>query len=165
MQQAPLIMIIRHCEKPTDTHRGILTNGSESEHSLIVRGWQRSGALIPFFAPNGGGVANAALARPAFLFATCPDAEGADSSDQSRREEETLSGLSEKLAVDLNLGFGKGQEAAIAKAAIACMGPVLIAWDHNRIIELAKLIAPRRSSACQMARREIRHDLCVSSTT
>ncbi len=138
MQQASIIMVIRHCEKPTDTHKGILTNGSESEHSLIVRGWQRAGALIPFFAPTGGGVANTALARPAFLFATCPDAEGADSSDQSRREEETLTGLSEKLGVELNLGFGKGQEAEIAKAAIACNGPVLIAWDHTRSLSLRK---------------------------
>ena len=98
MQQAPIIMVMRHCEKPTDTHKGILTNGTESEHSLIVRGWQRAGALVPFFAPSGAGVSNPALARPAFLFATCPDAEGADSSDRSRREEETLSALSEKLA-------------------------------------------------------------------
>lgn len=145
MQQAPMIMVMRHCEKPTDTHKGILTNGSQSEHSLIVRGWQRAGALIPFFAPNRGGTMNEGLVRPAYLFATCPDAQGADCSDQSRREEETLSGLSEKLKVDLNLGFGEGQEAEIARAAIACNGPVLIAWDHNRIIELAKALAPEQS--------------------
>ena len=145
MQQAPITMVMRHCEKPTDTHKGILTNGTESEHSLIVRGWQRAGALVPFFAPSGGGVANPALARPAFLFATCPDAEGADSSDRSRREEETLSALSEKLAVELHLGFGKGKETEIAQAAAACNGSVLIAWDHNRIMDLAKAIAPAQS--------------------
>ena len=49
------------------------------------------------------------------------------------------------LGIDLNLAFGKGQEAQIAAVARACTGPVLIAWDHRKIIELAKAIAPEQS--------------------
>ena len=142
MQKSPIIMLIRHGEKPSEAQSGVLPTGEESKHSLIVRGWQRAGALIPLFAPSSGGLRNEALARPAYLFATCPDAKGADSSDQSRREEETLTGLSEVLGVSLRLNFGKGQEAEVAEAAIASDGPVLIAWDHNKILDLSRHVAP-----------------------
>ena len=145
MPQAPLIMVLRHCEKPTEVYAGITKNGTESEHSLIVRGWQRAGALIRFFAPSSGPVASARLERPAFLFAASPDADGAESGDQSKREEETLGGLSDLLGIDLNLTFGKGQEKEVAAASVASDGPVLIAWDHRKIIELAKAIAPKES--------------------
>lgn len=137
-------MILRHGEKPSETHKGISKKGEESENSLIVRGWQRAGALIPFFTSNDARMASG-LEQPAFLLATCPDAPGAESDDQSRREEQTLEGLSEKFGVELNLSFGKGQESEVAAAAIASSGPVLIAWDHRKITKLAKTIAPNQN--------------------
>ena len=51
---AQKIMIIRHAEKP-EHHgpRGVDENGDEDKKSLTVRGWQRAGALVQFFAPSG----------------------------------------------------------------------------------------------------------------
>jgi hypothetical protein len=37
------------------------------------------------------------------------------------------------IGVDINLNFSKGQETALAHAALACNGPVLIAWRHEGI--------------------------------
>ena len=54
-QSAPpdIIYIIRHGEKPEEpaprraapAHRGVDFRGNQNEHSLLPRGWQRSGAL------------------------------------------------------------------------------------------------------------------------
>ena len=44
------IMIIRHAEAPVPGQfKGVRQSGEDDEHSLIVRGWQRAGALIRFF--------------------------------------------------------------------------------------------------------------------
>jgi hypothetical protein len=54
------IYVIRHGEKPADPPTptaapappfGVDLNGSQSIHSLLPRGWQRSGALAVLFAP------------------------------------------------------------------------------------------------------------------
>lgn len=42
---APVIMVIRHAEKPTQAAAGVKQKGEESPHHLTVRGWQRAGAL------------------------------------------------------------------------------------------------------------------------
>lgn len=36
--------------------------------------------------------------------------------------------------------FNRGQEPEVAHAAQACKGPVLIAWQHDSIYEIAKAI-------------------------
>ena len=44
------IMLVRHAEKPTTPPpKGVDENGADDKNSLIVRGWQRAGALTPFF--------------------------------------------------------------------------------------------------------------------
>jgi hypothetical protein len=45
------IMIIRHAEKPDGQTAGISMAGGQSPEELTVQGWQRSGALVRFFAP------------------------------------------------------------------------------------------------------------------
>ena len=53
------LMIIRHAEKPKEEWPGpgLTIEGSPDEKSLVIRGWQRAGALVQFFAdpsePNG----------------------------------------------------------------------------------------------------------------
>ena len=46
--KASKIMIIRHAEKPTGQQDGVDESGTSSPHHLIVRGWQRAGALACF---------------------------------------------------------------------------------------------------------------------
>src|SRR5450631_1094991 len=43
------IMFIRHAEKPGGDDRGVEIDGTKDDGSLTVRGWQRAGALVPFF--------------------------------------------------------------------------------------------------------------------
>ena len=60
-QSAPpeAVYIIRHGEKPQDlapkhpaAHSGVDFRGKQNEHSLLPRGWQRSGALAALFDPT-----------------------------------------------------------------------------------------------------------------
>ncbi len=137
MSQSPLIMIIRHGEKPTDELAGVHPNGDKSENCLISRGWQRAGALVPFFSKP----MSPKVSVPTLLIAANRKASGADTKDKSLREEQTLSALSESLQHPINVSCGKGMESEVAALAIGHPGPVLICWDHNKIMDLAKLIS------------------------
>ena len=141
MPLAPIIMVIRHAEKPVDGIAGVNESGEQSSHDLIVRGWQRAGALACFFAPTVGALQNPLIAKPKFLFASAPS-QGDSTGDESksRRPAETLEPLAQKLNFPVSLEFAKGQEAEVAGAAQACDGPVLIAWQHEAIYEIAKAI-------------------------
>jgi hypothetical protein len=141
MNQSPLIMIIRHAEKPTEELAGIHPNGDQSDNCLIVRGWQRAGALVPYLAPAVGNAANPKLARPIHLMAANREAPGADPKEKSLREEQTLSALSDAIKVPLDVSCGKGMETKAAQIAMEQEGPVLIAWDHNKIVELSRQIS------------------------
>src|SRR5580693_7483053 len=50
-----VIYIIRHGEKPDPgPPHGVDFHGRKDEHSLLPRGWQRSGALTALFGPASG---------------------------------------------------------------------------------------------------------------
>ena len=52
-----VIYIIRHAEKPLKPPlSGVDYEGGQNEHSLLPRGWQRSGALAALFHPDLGPV-------------------------------------------------------------------------------------------------------------
>ncbi len=137
---APKIMIIRHAEKPAGKVAGVDETGTSSGHHLSVRGWQRAGALSCLFAPAQGPLQNALLAKPAFIFASAAATDPEPGDTRSRRSEETVTPLAQLIGVDINLNFSKGQETALAKAALACNGPVLIAWRHEGIHLIANAI-------------------------
>jgi broad specificity phosphatase PhoE len=132
------IMIIRHAEKPLDGHpeRGVDIDGVHAHHELTVRGWQRAGALVRFFAPLGGAEPPALIARPRTLFATAVTPES-----PSHRPKHTLVPLAEALGVPVDTGHLSGEEPAVARAALAAAQPVLICWRHGYIPALAKAIA------------------------
>jgi hypothetical protein len=134
------IMIIRHAEKPTVQLDGVDESGASSAHDLIVRGWQRAGALACLFAPTYGPPQNPLLERPAFIFASAAVDDSVPGNSRSRRSEETVTPLAELIGVEINLTFSKGQETALAKAVQACNGPVLIAWQHENINLIANAI-------------------------
>lgn len=51
---APLIMLIRHAEKPaaSGVPYGVEPDGSQDAESLTVAGWQRAGALVGLLDPR-----------------------------------------------------------------------------------------------------------------
>jgi hypothetical protein len=122
------IFLIRHAEKPTGTGIGVLESGEQDDKSLSVRGWQRAGALAVYF---GDAKRDGVIEAPRFLFA---------SHSSSARPEKTLVPLAEKLGVNINLTFGKGDEDQLVKAAIECEGPVLICWQHDYMVAVADRI-------------------------
>ncbi|WP_035059128.1 hypothetical protein [Andreprevotia chitinilytica] len=137
MPQATKIMIVRHAEKPADTGApyGVAIDGTQDAESLIVRGWQRAGALAVLFAPSHGPLQNTGLAQPQALFAS-----GIAKHSESMRPQETLTPLSQKLGIEINTGCLKGQESQVAAQAVATAGIVLIGWEHQNIPLIANAI-------------------------
>ncbi len=136
MHAAPLIVMMRHAEKPTATMRGVTETGHKDRHSLTVRGWQRAGALVHLLAPYQGSVQSKLLATPGYLFASS-SLIVPDKANSSQREWQTLAPLSERLNVRINLKFDVDDEKGAMESALACDAPVLMCWDHHRIADLA----------------------------
>jgi hypothetical protein len=136
------IMVIRHAEKPVPGHfKGVRHSGETDEHSLIVRGWQRAGALIRFFMQPD----HAAIAVPTHLI-------GASfAGNTSRRPHQTLVPLSHAMGLKVDESFTKNQEAAVAKHCLCLDGVVLISWHHECIPALAAAIAPKTTVPPQWA--------------
>lgn len=131
---APIVYIIRHAEKPAHGERAIDKNGKHSDHSLTARGWMRAGALVRFFSqPQVAG-----LQVPQTIVAANPKAPGADRTSTSKREMETANPLAAYLGHAVDTTHGVGEEEAVAIAARAAEGPVLIVWDHKRILDLVR---------------------------
>jgi hypothetical protein len=137
---ATKIMVIRHAEKPTGNIGGVKESGDSSAHALIVRGWQRAGALACLFAPARGPLQDPLLATPDVLFASAPSDDSNPNNTKSRRPEETLTSLAQLLNLPINLDFSKGQEKSLVAAALASRGTVLIAWQHENISAIANAI-------------------------
>ncbi|MEW6644775.1 MAG: phosphoglycerate mutase family protein [Pseudomonadota bacterium] len=148
------IMFIRHGEKPEPGGDavGVTAKGKEHKESLIVRGWERAGALARFFCPRPGSPAPVPpytlISQPATVFA-CKhkddkDAGGDKEKAGSRRPEETVKPLvklleeSGKVTFDLDWAYDQTRQAvdAILKTA----GVVLVSWEHHAIPVMVKLI-------------------------
>ena len=69
---ASKIMVIRHAEKPDDagTVFGVTIQGIQDPDELIVRGWQRAGALATFFAPPDAHFRDQRIEKPRTIFAS-----------------------------------------------------------------------------------------------
>jgi hypothetical protein len=142
------IMVIRHAEKPDATHDGVTGHGKEDKESLIVRGWQRAGALAALFDPTNGPLQNAHLAVPKVIYASDPEkASEADDDDgkkgsKSKRPLETITPLAERLGIKdkVNVKFAKGEEKHMVESVLAESGVVLISWQHQKIPDIAKHI-------------------------
>jgi broad specificity phosphatase PhoE len=142
------IYVIRHGEKPanppTGKHAqspnspfGVDVDGNQNAHSLLPRGWQRSGALAALFDPAVGAL-QAGLRTPTALYSpsyTDPD------KTQNHRTYQTIQALSERLDVFIQSPVPEGQEPALAAAVLASGGEVvLICWEHQHIPALAQAI-------------------------
>jgi hypothetical protein len=141
---ATKIMLIRHAEKPDGDVQGVTAAGVKDPEELVVRGWQRSGALVRFFAPRGGKFVDPRLARPSTIFAS---AVGKHS--KSLRPQHTVLELAQELNLKLDLRFPKDGEPDLAQAAIAAAGPVLIAWEHEDIPDIVNAIVGNKTTCPQ----------------
>lgn len=152
---ASKIMIIRHAEKPPEPPKhkpppfGVTDGGAQDGASLVVRGWQRAGALATFFAPQPGQpFGSPQIATPGFAYASKIETKGSEPTDKhgkkvgstSRRPQETITPLLDKLggAVTPDFSIDKGEEKSLAKSAAARAGVVLICWEHQSIPAIVK---------------------------
>jgi hypothetical protein len=151
---ATRIMVIRHAEKP-DTYNGTAYDGvnaagtvcgKDAKEHLVTLGWERAGGLVSLFAPPWG--PRQGLSTPQFLFASNPtaaasdsmsaaapddSASSSDSGGPSQRPCETVTALAARLALPIDISYAKKDYHKMVKAAVACNGVVLIAWQHEDI--------------------------------
>jgi len=156
---AQKVMIIRHAEKPPEPPQtpppfGVAYKGEQDEESLIVRGWQRAGALASFLVPPPNApFQNPSVAMPRFVYASEIEGKKKDSEaeskgkrkkvgSKSRRPQETVTPLVEKMGsgVTADFTFDKGDEKALAASALSRSDVVLICWEHQDIPTIAKHI-------------------------
>ena len=139
------IIIIRHAEKPEPGgDNGVDASGALDPKSLTPRGWQRAGAWTELFAPSLG--RQSVLPKPAAMFASAPESKegikAGDGGSKSRRPSETITPLAAKLNIQVDLGFSKGNETALAAAISAIDGVVLVCWQHEDILAISTALAP-----------------------
>jgi broad specificity phosphatase PhoE len=138
------LMLIRHGEKEPDKGGppfGVNADGEQDKHSLSPRGWQRAGALVPFFcqawAPH--------VETPDAIYASRVGEEplvvkGNDVS-KSLRPQQTVTPLADALDLPdgLQTPYAVGEESQLAQTIYDTEdGVVLVAWEHNHIPPIAQ---------------------------
>lgn len=129
------IIIIRHGEKPATPHGppiGIDADGTENEHSLSPRGWQRCGALAQLFTPAVDPI-RPGLATPDHLIAPHYDGH-----NHLYRTHQTLKAISDRSGLTIDAPCPTGHEQDLAADILAHRsGTVLICWEHHTIPAIA----------------------------
>lgn len=133
-----VIYIIRHAEKPLrPSLSGVDYEGRPNEHSLLPRGWQRSGALAALFHPEFGPV-RPGLRTPDVLVAP---SWGHPGKTAAHRSYQTIQGLSEHLGLAIMSRFTQGQEQQLADSLVhSHSGVVLVCWEHKHIPVIASAL-------------------------
>jgi hypothetical protein len=133
-----VIYIIRHAEKPLKPPlSGVDFEGGQNEHSLLPRGWQRSGALAALFHPDSG-PPRAGLRAPSVLVAP---SWGHPGKTAAHRSYQTIQGLGEQLGLPVTSPFAQGQEQELADSLVrSYSGVVLICWEHKHIPVIASAL-------------------------
>lgn len=130
-------MIIRHAEKhqPGSHGKGVDEFGHHAKHELTIKGWQRAGALVGFFAPPGGFPTDLPVQTPRAIYAS-----DNTRNSPSLRAQHTVGPLAAALGLTINHDFEEGEEAQLAEALLQAPSPVLVSWHHGRIAKLARRI-------------------------
>jgi broad specificity phosphatase PhoE len=123
------IMIIRHAEKHQHGihDRGVTADGRPAHHELTVRGWQRAGALVSFFAPHNALPKDSPIQTPRSIFAS-----NATKQSPSLRAMHTAGPLAAALGIAVNHDYAEDQEPALAAVVTSAPSPVLIVWHHGK---------------------------------
>ena len=109
--------------------------GQEDAQSLTLRGWQRAGALAVLLAPNR--LSASRLPSPDRIYASAFREGGG----HSRRPEQTVQPLAQKLGCVVDLTWALHQEEAFGAALSVGTGTVLVCWQHQGLPALARAIA------------------------
>ena len=157
-----VIYIIRHAEKPLKPPlSGVDFEGGQNEHSLLPRGWQRSGALAALFHLGSGSV-RAGLRTPSVLVAP---SWGHPGKTAAHRSYQTIQGLSEQLGLPITSQFNQGQEQQLAYSLVhSCSGVVLICWEHSHIPVIASALPVVSGTAIPRKWPGDRYDIIWSFT-
>jgi broad specificity phosphatase PhoE len=138
------LMLIRHAEKQPDSGPppyGVDAEGNQDEHSLSPRGWQRAGALVPFFRDAWARrIATPDAVYASKVSATVVMVDGHDVSE-SLRPQQTVMPLVDAIAPPkgLQTPFAVGEEAQLIETIRADEdGVVLVAWEHGHIPVIAQ---------------------------
>jgi hypothetical protein len=126
-----VVMVIRHGEKPDSAHPGVDANGQPDDSSLTAIGWTRAHSLVDIFDPAQG-PARPGLATPVAIYAA-----GANDNGEGMRTRETVQPLADKLRIQVDTSYGKGDETALVEHVISQPGPTLICWQHGEIPAVA----------------------------
>ena len=115
--QPTQIMIIRHAEKPYDDGReknkGVRMDGSKSNKSLAVRGWQRAGALSLLFGSHEIAQSRG-LSVPQVLCAADPD-KAEKGGSKRRRSKRPLIPLAQRFDLQIYRIGSKARKPIFAR--------------------------------------------------
>lgn len=130
------IFLIRHAEKPVAELGvgGVDRLGTPDKRSLSVRGWQRAGALVRFFAPLHNVPVAGVIERPDALFAASPRSK-------SQRPVQTLLELAQHLKLPIRQEFDSdADEARLLDAAKSSATVALVSWRQDSMADFARLL-------------------------
>ena len=129
-----IVLMIRHAEKPLPggAAQGVTAEGLADRESLTPRGWQRAGALVPYFVDGSGGPGSSGLPVPEHLIAS---QIGPKSS--SARPVESLEPLAARLGLVVDTRFLKEDVSALGGALATIEGVTLMSWEHKLIPSIA----------------------------
>jgi hypothetical protein len=137
----PVVMVIRHAEKPTPAQGGtaeqfgVNRHGQPSARGLTPRGWSRAGALAVRF--DHAGQSPDVWRRPARIHAAPPT-----DANHSHRCVDTAEPIADRLGVHLHRDHERGQEAALADEIRASGLDTLVVWDHRNLPDLLRAFTP-----------------------
>lgn len=135
-----VIYIIRHAEKPLKPSlSGVDYAGSPNEHSLLPRGWQRSGALAALFHPDFGPL-RPGLKTPSVLVAP---SFGHPGKTAAHRSYQTIQGLGEHLELAIMCQFPEGQEQQLADSLVRKSEAGTLCQGSTRVRDSARLVGGR----------------------
>jgi len=119
-----VLLIIRHGEKPIPgSIVGITANGDADDHSLIVRGWVRAGALIAFFTSGKVPRATAVVAS--------------QGTTKSRRPAQTVTYVAAALGLPLIIKYDiEVQIKETAAFLNARHGTTIVSMEHQSVVPL-----------------------------
>ena len=116
-------------KSPQQVTKGCKKSGEQDAENLIVRGWQRAGALVHFFTSDP-------TLEPNILFAS-----GIGPHSKSNRPKETVTPLADWLDnLIIIVDHLKDDTAGLMKSVLKQGGTVLVCWEHQLIPTLAGLL-------------------------
>lgn len=137
----PVVLVVRHAEKPTTGHGndpeqfGVDRHGQPSARGLTPRGWSRAGALAVRLDHAGG--PDDEWVRPARIHAAPATAD-----NHSHRCVDTAHPIADRLGLHLHHHHERGQENQLAQQVRASGADTLIVWDHGHLPDLLRAFEP-----------------------